>query len=283
MSLTFRLLTPSDFPIVDPLLTAAYDHSTSMLDDLAQYHQLQPDGWLLVMRNERPVGIGGALLYDTFARIGLVAVLPEVQRQGIGVAIMQQLLEWIAQRGATTVLLDATPVGVPLYSKLGFTVDDSVCAYIQRRSSALVDTSAIAIKQLEPKELPEVVIYDAQRFGAQRSGVLTSYNEAFPNRTFVARDSQGTIRGYILAQAHRLGPWLADTPEIAEALLLQALQLSFSQSPKVIVPEYNQDASSLLKRAGFMPEQYWQSMCLGGISDLQRRQWLYGYGNLYVG
>ena len=79
MSLTFRLLTASDFLSVDPLLTAAYDRSTSMLDDLKQYHRLQSDGWLLALHNTVPVGIGGALLYDTFARIGLVAVLPEMQ------------------------------------------------------------------------------------------------------------------------------------------------------------------------------------------------------------
>jgi len=161
--------------------------------------------------------MGGALFYDTFTRIGLMAVFPEIQHQGIGVAIMQQLLEWSANRGATTVLLDATPAGVPLYAKLGFITDDSACVYIQRRSSTLVDTRAISTKQLELDELPEVVMYDAERFGAQRARVLTSYYQAFPDRAFVALNDQGIITGYIIAQARRLGPWLADTPEIAEA------------------------------------------------------------------
>ena len=102
MSFILRLLTPHDFPSVDPLLTAAYNRSASMLGDLAHYYQLQPDGWLLALRDEIPVGMGGALFYNTFARIGLMAVQPEMQHQGIGTKIIQQLLDWCANRGATT-------------------------------------------------------------------------------------------------------------------------------------------------------------------------------------
>src|SRR5579859_2528089 len=155
MSFVLRPLTPRDFPSVDSLLTAAYISSTSMLDELVRYHRLQPDGWILALRDERPVGMGGALLIGTRARIGLMAVLPEMQHQGIGTALMQHLLEWIAHRGATTIVLDATPAGVPLYAKLGFIPYDTVCAYIQRRSRSVVNAEARATTQLEPEELPE--------------------------------------------------------------------------------------------------------------------------------
>ncbi len=283
MSFVLRLLTPRDFPSVDPLLTAAYIPSTSMLDELVRYHRLQPDGWILALRDERPVGMGGALLSGARARIGLMAVLPEMQHQGIGAALMQHLLEWIANRGATTVLLDATPAGVPLYAKLGFIPDDTACAYIQRRSSRVVDAPARATTQLEPEELPEVIRYDEGRLGTQRTGVLTSYYEEFADRMFVARNSQGNIAGYLIAQARRLGPWVADTPEIAGSLLQHALRLSFSPSPMALIPEYNQAAQLLLKEAGFLPERRWQSMRLGGMADLHSRQWLYGYANFYCG
>jgi GNAT superfamily N-acetyltransferase len=285
MSFVLRLLTVRDFPFVDDLLTAAYASSASMLEDLAHYHRLQPDGWIVTLQDERPVGMGGALLYGTFARIGLMAVLPEVQHQGIGAAIMQHLLEWITDRGATVVLLDATPSGVPLYEKFGFVVDDSTCAYVQEGTNTLVNVPApgIVTKGLEPGELPEVVTYDAGRFGAQRTGALMSYYEAFPERTFVARDDQGRMVGYIVAQARRLGPWVANTPDIAGALLQRALDLSFSQCPTVLIPECNEGARLLLKQAGFVPERRWQAMRLGGVRDLSRRQWFYGCANLYVG
>jgi GNAT superfamily N-acetyltransferase len=283
MSFDLRLLTPRDFPSVDALLTAAYSRSTSMLDDLIHYYWLQPDGWLLALKNERPVGMGGCLFYGTVARIGLMAVLPEMQHQGIGAAILQQLLAWVANRGATTVFLDATPAGAPLYARFGFVTDDCSCAYIQRRSSPLVSPALRTTRRLGPDELPDLVSYDTTRFGTQRTRVLTSYSEKCASRIFVARDSQGSMTGYIIAQPSRLGPWLADTPEIAEALLQQALHLSFAQSFMVITSKSNQTAQLLLKQAGFLPERCWQSMRLGGMADLRGRQWLYGYANLYVG
>jgi len=271
MSFVLRPLTPRDFPSVDPLLTAAYPLSTSILDELVRYHRLQPDGWIVALRDERPVGMGGALLSGTRARIGLMAVLPEMQHQGI------------AHRGATTVLLDATPAGVPLYARLGFIADDAAWAYIQRRSSSVVDAPARATRRLEPEELPEVIRYDEARLGAQRTGVLTAYYEEFPDRTFVARTPQGDIAGYLIAQARRLGPWVADTPELAGSLLQHALRLAFSPFPMALIPASNQAARLLLKKAGFLPERQWQSMRLGGIPDLHRRQWLYGYANFYCG
>ena len=125
--------------------------------------------------------------------------------------------------------------------------------------------------------------YDTARFGAQRSLASTSYTEQYAPRVFVAREGQGSMTGYIIAQASRLGPWLADTPQIALALLQQVLPLSFARSLMVITSQSNQAAQFLLKQAGFLPVRHWQSMCLGGVADLRSRQWLYGYANLYVG
>jgi GNAT superfamily N-acetyltransferase len=283
MSLVLRPLTPRDFASVDALLTAAYAPSTSMLNDLVRYHRLQPDGWILALRDERPIGMGGALLYGARARIGLMAVLPEMQHQGIGAAIVHHLLKWIAHCGATTVFLNATPEGVPLYAKFGFVVDDTACAYRQSCSPTLLNAPESVTMPLEPEDLAEVIHYDEGRFGSRRTGVLTSYSQDFADRIFIARDSQRVITGYIMVQPHRLGPWLADTPEIAESLLQHALRLSFSHPPQVLLPQSNQAGRRLLDRAGFLPERSWQSMRLGGSPDLRSRQWLYGYANFYVG
>ena len=130
---------------------------------------------------------------------------------------------------------------------------------------------------LESEDLAEVISYDEGRFGSRRTGVLTSYSEDVADRIFIARDSQRVITGYIMVQPHRLGPWLA------EALLQDALRLSFSHPPQVLVPQSNQAGRLLLQRAGFVPERSWQSMRLGGSPDLGSRQWLYGYANFYVG
>jgi hypothetical protein len=111
---------------------------------------------------------------------------------------------------------------------------------------------------------------------------LARYYDEFAHRAFVARSPQGSIAGYLIAQAQRLGPWLAETPEAAASLLHQALPL-IAGNAQVLVPACNQEARILLEHAGFTPGKRWRAMRRGGAPDLQRRQWLYGYANFYVG
>jgi hypothetical protein len=127
-----------------------------------------------------------------------------------------------------------------------------------------------------------VIAYDAERFGARRLAVLTPYVEECAGRAFVARDRAGRVSGYLIAQAKTLGPWFANTPEIAASLLRQALPLC-STDMQALVPEHNQAALALMERAGFTPTRRLSAMRLGGAPELERRQWLYGYANFYFG
>lgn len=282
MHVSLHPLTAADFEAADALLTAAYARSSSMLDDLARYRQCQPDGWFLARLDGNPAGMGGAIAYGTTARIGLMAVHPDFQRRGIGQAIMEHLLEWATVRGATTVLLDATPAGVPLYTRLGFVTDDHARAYVYSHPAPPPGPQADAVTALRPADLPEVVAFDAERFGASRAAILAQYADECVGRAFVARDSRWRMAGYLIAQSNRLGPWLADTAQAAESLLCHALPLC-SANAQVLVPECNQTATALLERVGFSPRRRWHSMRRGGVPDLQRCHWLYGYANFYFG
>jgi GNAT superfamily N-acetyltransferase len=200
---------------------------------------------------------------------------------------MEHLLEWAAGRGATTVLLDATPAGVPLYTRLGFVTDDHARAYtyhhpLSPQPAALANPTVDAVEPLRPADVAEIVAFDAERFGASRRAILVQYAEECAGRAFVARDRQGRVTGYLMAQAHRLGPWLADTAHAAEPLLYRALPL-YSTDVQVLVPECNQAAKTLMERAGFSPGRRWHAMRRGGVPDLQPRRWLYGYANFYFG
>ena len=282
MSVSLHPLSAADFEAVDPILTAAYARPSSMLDDLVRYHRRQPDGWFLARLDGIPAGMGGAIAYGATARIGLMAVHPDFQRRGIGRAIMEHLLEWAVVRRATTILLDATPAGVPLYTRLGFVTDDYARAYVYTRRASPTSPKAHIVTPLHLADLPEIAAFDAERFGASRAAVLAGYVEEYAGRAYVARDSLGSVAGYLIAQANRLGPWLADTPEVADALLRQALPLCPANA-QVLVPEYNRAAAALLERSGFTPGRRWHSMRRGEVPDLQRRRWLYGYANFYFG
>ncbi len=73
----------------------------------------------LVVGMGRVVGDGVMYFY-----VQDIAVLPEYQRQGIGERIVAALLEQIAPRGPAFVGLFATPEGMALYERAGFTSGD---------------------------------------------------------------------------------------------------------------------------------------------------------------
>src|SRR5205814_1881338 len=83
----------------------------------------------IALLDGKPVGAGGVVNYGPFSYLGLIAILPDQQRRGIGQALTQHLLTWLLRQQCPIALLEASPAGAPLYSKLGFQVDDTTLAF----------------------------------------------------------------------------------------------------------------------------------------------------------
>jgi len=66
------------------------------------------------------VGTAGSRVVDGAALVASVATHPSVRRQGIGTAMTAIALQAAAQAGATRAYLDATPLAVGIYRRLGF-------------------------------------------------------------------------------------------------------------------------------------------------------------------
>ena len=110
MGIVIRPLGDGDIEPLDPTLRAAYGVTFSRSAELRRNLAIQPDGWLIAERDGEPVGIVGVTRYDTFAYVGLMAVNPSAQRQGIGRMLMERLIARCEERGYG--LLDITPRAV---------------------------------------------------------------------------------------------------------------------------------------------------------------------------
>jgi N-acetylglutamate synthase len=126
-----RGLLPADRPhvAVTPTLTPAWLAN----DERALAH---PADAAAVLTGPEQVGFVGVLDGDTVVAKGRVAgeggdwagitdvwVSPDHRRRGLALVVMQALLEWAAERGATTVYLQArgdNAAAVALYGRLGF-------------------------------------------------------------------------------------------------------------------------------------------------------------------
>lgn len=282
MSLLVRPLTPADLEAADEIAVAAYGGPRRRRSELARYLALQPDGWALAVYDGRPAGLGGAVVYGPFAYIGLMAVHPALQRQGIARAIMDYLLTWLREQRCPVALLDASAAGQPLYTSLGFMEDDEVVAFMYEESGAPpIATREVCVAG--ESDLTDLAAFDAAIFGASRQRMLASYLADGAGRAFLTRDAAGTIDGYLIGQEHTLGPWMARSPQDAEALLAHALALPFAESLRVLVPAANRDAPRLLERCGFKAQRTLSHMRLGEPRSPVHRALVYGQASFALG
>ncbi len=283
MTFSLHSLLKADFDEADEVIKAAYNINGSRKETLRQYTVLQPDGVCVVRENETIVGFGAALDYGTFAYIGLMSVHPSVQKRGVGRLLMDTLLQWLEKRGCATILLDASHAGAPLYFHYGFVEDDKTLHMRQVQNVVASGTHFGRVTRLNEGELAKLVAFDAPHFGASRGALLHLLAAHDPKRVFVNYDSRGDIRGYLVAQASTIGPWVARSIEDAEGLLQSALTLSYTAEPTVFVSEQHTDALALLARHGFEQTRFLTHMRLGKSVERGRATTLYGQASLGFG
>ncbi len=281
-SVTLRRLTEADVGAADAIFRSAFGAAESRTVELRRYLALQPDGWLLALSDETPVGMVGAVDYGPFAYIGMLAVHPAAQRRGIGQALMRRLLTRLDARGTPLALLDATAAGAPVYLRLGFVETDQTVVYqlaLPPRPTALPER----VRVLGPADASALSEFDVPIFGADRTDVFRALLTELPGRAFTVHDDAGVPSGYLFAQGRRLGPWVAPRPQDAETLLQAALTLPYETAPVVLVPQSNRAAAGLLEHAGFERQHFTRHMQRGNdISPIQRAR-IHGLASFALG
>jgi GNAT superfamily N-acetyltransferase len=280
--ISIRNLVHGDFDAADEILQSAFGGRGGFRTELDWYLRLQPDGWLIATLDGRRAGIVGAVDYGPFAYIGLLGVHADARGHGVGRALMEHLLRWLDARGCPIGLLDATAAGAPLYRSLGFIEEGESRLFVQPAPRPVAPGSD-SVAPMRDADLLALNAFDEPIFGAQRPGVLDELFEAFPERAFITHDGAGRIGGYLLARPQRIGPWAAETPEAAGALLGAALALPFEAPPRVIVPPSNLHAPWLLADTGFEVERTTLHMRRGGVTLPGRRAMLYAQASFAIG
>jgi GNAT superfamily N-acetyltransferase len=278
---SIRPLQDIHLTAADEVLRLAFRGPSSRLEDLRLYRRIQPEGWFAAFQQERLVGMVGAACYGAFAHVGLMAVRPDCQRQGLGRLLMEFLLARLEQQHILLVTLDASAAGRPLYEKLGFVACDDTLV-LERPLNAPVPEPAGG-QPLSSAALAELAEADAPVFGADRRNVFQALGEFFPGRTFIQRDEQGHLSGWLCAQSSRLGPWVMLRPEGAGALLQAALTLPFDGPLSVTVPSGNRPALELLGRHGFAAVRSNTHMRRGPGGCPGQRERIYSQTSLAVG
>ena len=282
MDISIRALSPEDLDIADGIVTSAFGLTGSRIREIRRYFTLEPNRWLLATYRDQPAGVVGATNYGPFTYLGMMTVRKELQRKGIGQAMLQHMLDWTAAQGISFLRLDASEAGFPLYLRFGFEVLDRALMFQHPDFLPLPDYPQ-QVCPLKFQDIQALADFDLPIFGADRTGLFQALLTDFPDRGFAVYDASGGMAGYLFAQTRRLGPWAARSPQAAEALLQAALTLPYKEVPLAIAPATNTAAIDLLERHGFRHELTNRHMQRGPSTMPGRRTAIYGQTSFAVG
>jgi predicted N-acetyltransferase YhbS len=251
LGMELRVMTTRDIPGGVRLNTLAGWNQTEA--DWSRFLVASPHGCFVMEDGAKVVGTVATLPFENrFAWISMVLVDPVYRNRGIGTELLRRAIEHLDDTGIPTLKLDATPLGKPLYEKLGFVSEYEIERWNLHRTVAEKPTASGEI--VPAATLAEILEYDRQIFGADRSNLLRSLAERSPALTLAV--AQGTrLQGYVFGRrglfADHLGPWMAQDRDIIKIILTDFLRRSSRDTVIVDALQSNKLAGETLRDNGF--------------------------------
>ncbi|MEO6496023.1 MAG: GNAT family N-acetyltransferase [Solirubrobacteraceae bacterium] len=244
---------------------------------LIDWPWVQPAGCLLVAvgRLRRIVGGACCASFGETGWIGALGVVPRARGRGMGSALTQACVEWLRERGATTVLLHATDAGRPVYERLGFVAEGRSSAW---RGGPAHARATDDLRPLRTGDRSAIHALDRAVTGERRDAVL----DAISPLTGLAAERDGRLHGYLLSSSWGAGPAVLADHEACGLELLSAAR-GATQGPSILtLPDDNAAGVAALEGWGFRAVNHAERMRLGPPLEFNPRQ-LFGMYNLFWG
>jgi GNAT superfamily N-acetyltransferase len=225
-----------------------------------------PDDICIVAEKEKRVaGTATALNHNnSIAWIGMVLVDKSLRGQGAGKMLLEELINSL--KHIQSVKLDATPAGEPLYRKLGFVAEYNILR--MTRGAMKYKPAKVSGKEIlstGKKEISEIIRLDKVIFGADRSYLLNTLFNTYPEKAFCLKKNN-KIDGFLFGRAgsrfNYIGPVSANSPESAKQLISKSLESLNDQAIAIDVPEDKKDLAEWLESEGFVRQRHFTRMYL---------------------
>jgi GNAT superfamily N-acetyltransferase len=213
-------------PAAEMLLRGDWGERLSFFDWALRRPTIAP---LVADVDGRIVGTGVGSAHGSVGWVGTIFVDPDQRRTGLGRALTRAVVDGLETRGCRTLVLIATPMGRPVYERLGFSVLDDQVRFTIEGLPAGADADADAddpdsrirpdarVRPFASGDLPAVIRLDRFATGEDRSAVLTDL--VTPRTTVVAVDDADEACGFLTRAPWRGGALIAPDPGDALRLL----------------------------------------------------------------
>jgi GNAT superfamily N-acetyltransferase len=234
---------------------------------MAGWNQTSPD-WEMMLR----IGVGhgirsrdGRLLASSvmlpfrpgIGWIGMVLVDEAVRRQGIATRLLTNAIV-VARAEGLVPMLDATPAGREVYTRLGFT---EMARLARWRGKGAAQPARATVATCGPAGMTAAHQADLLAFGGSRAALLAELAERPGAILMCLPDSHGYLFSRAGRTATQIGPVLAATAEDGVALCAAALDRI--SGPVILdVPDRETALTEFLEARGFTPERPFHRMRL---------------------
>jgi GNAT superfamily N-acetyltransferase len=274
-------MTPAD--VEAGLRLCRLSHWNQVARDWQQFLELTPGGATVAI-DEAGVVIGSVATVrygaaqrapepisapQVMAWIAMVLVDPDHRGRGVGTALLQQGLAQVAD--VTTIGLDATPLGRPLYQTLGFRADSTFTRMRREPASRglLHDPgrgSPARVRRATPADHDAIAAIDASGTGLDRSRMLQWLQSGAPQLAWVSAGPRG-IDGVVLGRtghaAVHLGPLVASSTDVADALVRAVLSAAGEHALIIDIADDHTGWREMVEALGFRAERAFTRMYRG--------------------
>jgi GNAT superfamily N-acetyltransferase len=214
------------------------------LHDAQTFFQADPNGFFIGELHGEAVAVGCAIVYDeAFAFCGLYIVAPQHRGQGYGFALTEARLAYCGDRN---IGIDGVLENVTIYERIGYRKYYENARY--QFTAAEAPARPASVQAIANVDFAALNTYDRQCFPAARPTFLSAWLHQ-PDALSLAWIEQGQLKGYAVRrrchEGHKIGPLFADTPLIAEQLLLACQEGVRGENLIVDMPETNKAALQL--------------------------------------
>jgi GNAT superfamily N-acetyltransferase len=215
------------------------------LHDADSFYAADPDGFLIGMLDGVPIASIFAVKYgESFAFIGGYIVKPEWRGKGYGMAIWNAAMASLGQRN---IGLDGVVAQQANYRKSGFMFANRNIRYQTTGTGGR--THAPGTVALSTLPFEQIKAYDQAFFPAPRDEFLKQWIVQPEGAALGMMRGEDLIGYGVLRRCidgYKIGPLFADTPEVAEALLLSLASEAKAGAPVFLdVSQHNPDALAL--------------------------------------
>ena len=218
------------------------------IHDAGCFYSADPNGFLIGLLGDEPIAIISAVKYgEGFGFLGLYIVKPEYRGKGYGIQVWNAGLKYLEGRN---IGLDGVVAQQDNYKKSGFNLAYRNIRYEGCGGGSFPEYSDIVKLSTLPVET--IDSYDRPFFPAKRTQFLKPWiNQAGCNALGIMQN--GKLAGYGVIRTcrsgYKIGPLVADSPELAEVLFL-ALKSEVKPAERFYLdtPEVNRAAVALAER-----------------------------------